>query len=769
MNHIPDRASLRCDLGQAPRLQRGWRRWAGRIERRWLVLALLALALFGLRAPFLPPTLDDIDGINFELGIHDYDPVAHQPHPPGYPVFIFLAKLVHPLFTSHARGLAFVSVVFGSLLVFPLYLLMRELTSRPHAALACALTLMNPLVWFNSVRPMSDQTGLFAAVASQCLLLKGIAGMDRNASEGRTLWYLAVVAAGLAIGVRLQVVVVVGPVLLYGWIRHREIRVRTVCVLTVSMAAWLIPVAVLSGGPAEYIRSFSLLISDALPVEPLLSAPTIHRAAVALLDVLVAPWGSPWLATPILLSSALGAALWVRSNPRGLGWMVLLFVPYGLYHYFLQMTATIRYGIPLVPLVAALATVPLVYWRTPSRRLTVTLCLAFAAISSVWTGPALVAYHTTSSPSAQALSHLRHYASGSNDFVVSGHHVFARYLTRLKADFTVLPSDPGQTWRALGEYWKDDGRKPILFLNDPARTTLLQVGRDTQHQLGRWSWPESLQPFMKGERPSRIELLRLDPPRWFSESGFFITREAGLPEHVATENHRAYVRPSSRRRAFIASGVLSDDREVPVTLQVGDDTAHERWLVRGNFTLRTMLDGLPDGGRYVPLSLVSPAPVFFTDLWIGPEDQPVIRPGKGFYSPERDRRTRLFRWMAPRADAIAYLPTTRTERLIVRGHMPLKYYRLPVTLSLEWNGRPLTSFSVTTSDFRFEYPLTRPHVGDVWGTLTLISSHDFVPHERQMNGDLRILAARIYELSFAAVNSASDQSEPSLRRLSGVR
>ena len=39
---------------------------------------------------FLPPALEDIDSINFALGLHDYDPAQHQPHPPGYPVYMAL-------------------------------------------------------------------------------------------------------------------------------------------------------------------------------------------------------------------------------------------------------------------------------------------------------------------------------------------------------------------------------------------------------------------------------------------------------------------------------------------------------------------------------------------------------------------------------------------------------------------------------------------------------------------------------------------------------
>lgn len=735
------------------RLLSGWRE----CRREWIVLTLAAIVLFCVRIPFLPATLDDIDSINFDLGIHDYNPVAHRPHPPGYPVFIGLAKLTHPLFASHAAALAFLSVVFGSLAVFPLYFLMRQLTSRAGAALACVLTLANPLVWFNSVRPMSDLTGFFFVLASQCLLLKGTLRMEHDADAGRRLWRLGVVAAGLAIGVRLQAVLLVGPVLLYGWIRHRQVRLTTAGWLAGSVAAWAVPLVALSGGPTRYVQSLTLLISDALPVEPLLSGPTIHRAVFALWDVVGAPWGPPWLAIPILLCGALGAVLWIVSNGRALLWAMLLFLPYALYHYLLQFSPTIRYAIPIVPLVALLAAVPFVHRRKLSPLVLATLGLAFVAVSSMWTGGALAAYHHNPSPAAQALAHVQSYAAASGDFVISGNHVFARYLSMLRADFQVLPSVPRRAWHPLAEYWKGGGRKPVLFLRNPMRTSLLLVGRDTQTTLGRWSWPPAVRPLMKGERPSTVELVRLDPPRWFCETGFFVTGEAGEPDEVARQEHRVYVRHSSGRRSLIASGSLPESRETHVTLRVGD-RVHRRWRIDGDFTLRTMLDPIP-GSDYVPLSFVSPAPVLFTDAWVEREDRSVIRPASGFYSPERDSQAKLFRWMAPEAQAVTYL-SGKAARVRIRGRIPVKYYQLPVKISLEWDGNPLASFLITTADFDFESIVSRPVGGEPWGMLTVRSSHHFVPDEWQKSGDLRVLAAQIYELSLTAVPDPAPASHP---------
>ncbi len=59
----------------------------------WLALAI-GLFAFLLHVVCGPGHLDDIDAINFTLGVRDFDVAQHQPHPPGYPVLIAAAKVV---------------------------------------------------------------------------------------------------------------------------------------------------------------------------------------------------------------------------------------------------------------------------------------------------------------------------------------------------------------------------------------------------------------------------------------------------------------------------------------------------------------------------------------------------------------------------------------------------------------------------------------------------------------------------------------------------
>ncbi len=55
-------------------------------------LAALALVFALAHVPFLAASLEDIDSVNFALGVRDFNVAEHRPHPPGYPVYIALGK-----------------------------------------------------------------------------------------------------------------------------------------------------------------------------------------------------------------------------------------------------------------------------------------------------------------------------------------------------------------------------------------------------------------------------------------------------------------------------------------------------------------------------------------------------------------------------------------------------------------------------------------------------------------------------------------------------
>jgi hypothetical protein len=710
----------------------------------WFTVPFVAILLF-VRLPFLAPTLEDVDSVNFDLGVHSYNPALHRPHPPGYPVYILLAKASHFVFADHATALAVLSATAGSLSFVPLYILMRQLTTPAAAILACVFTLFSPLVWFNSVRPMSDLVGFLAATSAQALLLTS--GRHRA-----WRWHLAAGLAGLAAGIRLQTILLTLPVLCALLYRQRSRWFSTVLAVGAGVCVWAVPLVVLMGGPAAAAASFAPVVNDTVTMDSLIPHWTPRAAALAALDVLIAPWQATSLGLGLLLLAAMGLVMLARTEPRRLMLLVLLFVPYGVFHYLFQDTDTLRYVIPVVPLTAVLAAVPLVQARW-GRMVAPAAAAVFVLAASVVTVPALQSYHSTPSPMMQAVAAARDHAA-SERVVVSGHFAFERYLPLLPAHLERLPLNHPKEWQSLTEYWISGRREPVLYLREAHRTDLLQFGRDTRQELGLWEWPMPVRPFLIGARPGRIRLARLDPPRWAIESGAFVTDEAGPYENVRRQPHRFYVRTSRSPQIVIVSGFVDDPHErVELSLRadlpervgdVPDDQMTRTWHGDGSFTLRAPL--APDASRkYVPLVLQAAAPVTITDVWVASDGDHAVRPAGGFHSPERDGDARLFRWMAPNALANVYLPSGNGV-LTIEGWIPVKYYDLPVTMSIKWNGQPVASLRIGSERFRERVRISAPQ-GSPWGELSISASHSFIPDALARNGDRRVLSLRIYELS----------------------
>src|SRR5919106_4549273 len=61
---------------------------------------LIAVAYLAAHLPSLAPSLEDIDSINFALGLCDFDPARHQPHPPGSPVYIAMGRALLAIVTN---------------------------------------------------------------------------------------------------------------------------------------------------------------------------------------------------------------------------------------------------------------------------------------------------------------------------------------------------------------------------------------------------------------------------------------------------------------------------------------------------------------------------------------------------------------------------------------------------------------------------------------------------------------------------------------------
>lgn len=203
-----------------------------------------------LRFSYLSPWLEDWDSIQLALGLHHYSIVNHQPHPPGYPLYIILGRLFYIFTQNDTSALTSLSAVLGSLSVLPLYLLVTKMFDRKTAILSSLIFIIMPIHWFFSEIALTDVPGLFF------LLLFGY--FIYLSRDNPKKIFLSSLFAGLILGVRFnEVPVAIGlmtlVVLVYG---NLKLYVFSLTAFILGISIWLIPLVFVTG-PHEFIASFT--------------------------------------------------------------------------------------------------------------------------------------------------------------------------------------------------------------------------------------------------------------------------------------------------------------------------------------------------------------------------------------------------------------------------------------------------------------------------------------------------------------------------------
>src|SRR5687767_8741277 len=333
--------------------------------------SVLAAIFLVAHLAFLPPTLEDLDSMNFALGVRDFDPSRHQPHPPGYPIFIALGKLSHAIWPSEAGSLSLWGALFGALSVFPLVALFRSLEELDRtaaeaerdrrAALATIVVVASPLYWFTALRPLSDMPGLGMALAAQaCLALAFVRRRSPDhadpaaiAESGRLI-VIGALIAGLAVGMRTQTIWLTLP-LLAAVLLDRTGRggagalLGSAMTFSIGVLAWAIPLVIASGGLAAYRAAFAGQTAEQFTgLDIFLSTPTPRRMAIGIIATLVGPWAVAPLGWIVIAVAIAGLAMLIWRAPQSAVLLLVAYVPYAVFHLIVQETYS-RYALPVVP------------------------------------------------------------------------------------------------------------------------------------------------------------------------------------------------------------------------------------------------------------------------------------------------------------------------------------------------------------------------------------------------------------------------------------
>ncbi|MEB2308789.1 MAG: glycosyltransferase family 39 protein [Candidatus Brocadiaceae bacterium] len=191
--------------------------------------------------------IDEWDSVNFAFGLSKgYDILHDQPHFPGYPIYMFVSWIWYKLFGSDIQALVFSGILLSSLAVYPLYELSKRMFSRDVANLTAVLYIVNPQVWLQAEKPLSDAFGLFFVITSILFFYLALECYHEDTKFSASLKNLAWggVLLGLGLGVRVTYLALL-PIMAYTAyqlsqkICRRKVIVWGLSGLSLGIASWL--------------------------------------------------------------------------------------------------------------------------------------------------------------------------------------------------------------------------------------------------------------------------------------------------------------------------------------------------------------------------------------------------------------------------------------------------------------------------------------------------------------------------------------------------
>ena len=272
-----------------------------RTDRYDVACAVVLAALTVLsRLPYRARMLYNWDAVQFALALNEYDVVKHQPHPPGYILYVALGRLVNHWLRDPTAAYVVLAVVFSGLTTFVVYYVARAVYDRPTALASGMLLAVSPLFWFYGSVGLTYAGEALVASLVAYFSLRALRGSETDA-------WLAAGYLGLAGGFRQSALVLLFPLWLgatvVGVRRARTVLIGVVVVATAALA-WFLPMVWITGGLARYLEASldlaqtvvkpTSIIGGAFEVTFRMSRYLLESVVVALgplvLAVLLLPW-----------------------------------------------------------------------------------------------------------------------------------------------------------------------------------------------------------------------------------------------------------------------------------------------------------------------------------------------------------------------------------------------------------------------------------------------------------------------------------------------
>ncbi len=292
--------------------------------------AALSVVTVLSRLPYRARMLYNWDAVQFALALREYDIVKHQPHPPGYILYVLLGRIVNAWLADPTAAYVVLAVIFSGLTTFAVYLLARIVYGRATALASATLLAVSPLFWFYGSVGLSYAGEALAATVVAYFAFRALEGSETDA-------WLAAGYLGLAGGLRQSILLLLFPLWLVAvvlGVRRVRVVVIGVLILGVAVLTWFVPMVWLTGGLARYLEASAQLADTVVKPTSIVGGPfdvTLRMSRYLLESVLVAL--GPLAVVVLLLPWYVRRHGWGRRESLLLTWTVPPVLVYMLVHF----------------------------------------------------------------------------------------------------------------------------------------------------------------------------------------------------------------------------------------------------------------------------------------------------------------------------------------------------------------------------------------------------------------------------------------------------
>ncbi|MDD4290515.1 MAG: glycosyltransferase family 39 protein [Patescibacteria group bacterium] len=217
--------------------------------KKILPIVILILLLIVLRIPFVTQYLFDWDAVQLALGMDEFNIEKHQPHPPGYFLYIYFAKFINIFLDNSNLAMIMENIILSIIALLIFYLIAKKIFKNEFLGfLASFIFITNPFIWFHS-----EFANIY--IIDLCFSLIYFYTSYLIIIQNKNLLWLFSSLFALGIGFRQSLVIFFLPLYIYACLfdfKFTKSKIKkillNVLIFSIVFLCWFIPNSIVVGG-----------------------------------------------------------------------------------------------------------------------------------------------------------------------------------------------------------------------------------------------------------------------------------------------------------------------------------------------------------------------------------------------------------------------------------------------------------------------------------------------------------------------------------------